>query len=200
MTYAVIEMGGKQYRVEKGDSVVVDRVDAKEGAKVTARAVLYAAGDKTVMDGPELDKVKVEAVVTEHIKGDKIRVFKYRPKKRYKRTVGHRSLLTRLEISDIRTGSARAKADEKPKADAEAEKPKAEAAEPKAEAAKAKAETAKPKAETAKAKTEAAKPKAPAKPKAEAAKPKAAKPAAAKKKAPANKAAPKKPAAKKKDS
>jgi large subunit ribosomal protein L21 len=170
VTYAVIEMGGKQYRVEKGDSVVVDRVDAKEGAKVTARAVLYAAGDKTVMDGPELDKVKVEAVVTEHLKGDKIRVFKYRPKKRYRRTVGHRSLLTRLEISDIRTGSARAKADEKPKA--EAEKPKAEAA----------------------------KPKASTKPKAEAAKPKAAKPAAAKKKAAAKKAAPKKPAAKKKDS
>jgi large subunit ribosomal protein L21 len=191
VTYAVIEMGGKQYRVEKGDSVVVDRVDAKEGAKVTARAVLYAAGDKTVMDGPELDKVKVEAVVTEHIKGDKIRVFKYRPKKRYRRTVGHRSLLTRLEISDIRTGSARAKADEKPKA---------EAAKPKAETAKPKAETAKPKAETAKPKTEAAKPKAPAKPKAETAKPKAAKPAAAKKKAAAKKAAPKKPANKKKDS
>jgi large subunit ribosomal protein L21 len=192
MTYAVIEMGGKQYRVEKGDSVVVDRVDAKEGAKVTARAVLYAAGDKTVMDGPELDKVKVEAVVTEHIKGDKIRVFKYRPKKRYRRTVGHRSLLTRLEISDIRTGSARAKADEKPKADATDEKPKAEA--------KPKAETAKPKAATAKPKAEAAKPKAEAKPKADAAKPKAAKPAAAKKKAAAKKAAPKKPAAKKKGS
>jgi large subunit ribosomal protein L21 len=191
VTYAVIEMGGKQYRVEKGDSVVVDRVDAKEGAKVTARAVLYAAGDKTVMDGPELDKVKVEAVVTEHIKGDKIRVFKYRPKKRYRRTVGHRSLLTRLEISDIRTGSARAKADEKPKT---------EAAKPKAETAKPKTETAKPKTETAKPKTEAAKPKAPAKPKAEAAKPKAAKPAAAKKKAAAKKAAPKKPANKKKDS
>jgi len=190
MTYAVIEMGGKQYRVEKGDSVVVDRVDAKEGAKVTARAVLYAAGDKTVMDGPELDKVKVEAVVTEHIKGDKIRVFKYRPKKRYKRTVGHRSLLTRLEISDIRTGSARAKADEKPKAESADEKPKAEA-KPKAETAKPKAETAKPKAEAAKPKTEA---------KAEAEKPKAAKPAAAKKKAAAKKAAPKKPAAKKKDS
>ena len=78
MNYAVIEMGGKQYRVEKGDSVVVDRLDAEEGAKVTARAVLFAAGDKTVMDGPELDKVKVEAVVAEHLKGEKIRVFKYR--------------------------------------------------------------------------------------------------------------------------
>jgi len=122
MTYAVIEMGGKQYRVEKGDSVVVDRVDAKEGAKVTARAVLYAAGDKTVMDGPELDKVKVEAVVTEHIKGDKIRVFKYRPKKRYRKRQGHRSLLTRLEIKDIKGPAKRAAAKkEEPKKEEKAE-------------------------------------------------------------------------------
>jgi large subunit ribosomal protein L21 len=140
MSYAVIELGGKQYRVEKGDSVVVDRVDAKEGSKVTARAVLFAAGEKTVMDGPDLDKVKVEAVVAEHLKGEKIRVFKYRPKKRYRRTMGHRSLLTRLEISDIRTGAA------KPKADAA----KAAPAKPKAEAGKASA--AKPKAAAAKKK------------------------------------------------
>lgn len=156
MSYAVIEMGGKQYRVEKGDSVVVDRLDAKEGAKVTARALLYAAGDKTVLDGPDLDKVKVEAVVTEHLKGEKIRVFKYRAKKRYRRTMGHRSLLTRLEISDIRFGAARAKADTEKAA---APKPKADAAKPKAQAAKPKAETAKPKAETAKPKAPAAKPK-----------------------------------------
>jgi large subunit ribosomal protein L21 len=188
MTYAVIEMGGKQYRVEKGDSVVVDRIDAKEGAKVSARPILYAAGDKTVMDGPDLAKVKVDAVVTEHLKGEKIRVFKYRPKKRYRRTIGHRSLLTRLEISDIRLGAARAKAE--PAKDAEA-KPKAEAAKPKTEAAKPKTE--------AKPKTAAAKPKAgAAKPKAETAK---AKPAAAKAKPAASKAKPgaakKKPAPKK---
>jgi len=151
MNYAVIELGGKQYRVEKGDSVVVDRLDAKEGAKVTARALLYKAGDKTVLDGPDLDKVKVEAVVAEHIKGEKIRVFKYRAKKRYRRTMGHRSLLTRLEISDIKMGAARPKieaakeAAAKPKADAGAAKPKAEPAKPKAEAAKPKPAAAKKK-------------------------------------------------------
>jgi large subunit ribosomal protein L21 len=134
LNYAVIELGGKQYRVEKGDSVVVDRLDAQEGAKVTARAVLYKAGDK----------VKVEAVVTEHLKGEKIRVFKYRAKKRYRRTMGHRSLLTRLEISDIKMGAA------KPKADAA--KPKAEAAKPKTEAAKPKPGTARPKPAAAKKK------------------------------------------------
>jgi large subunit ribosomal protein L21 len=160
MTYAVIEMGGKQYRVEKGDSVVVDRVDAKEGATVTARALLYADGKNAVLDGPELDKVKVEAVVAEHLKGEKIRVFKYRPKKRYRRTMGHRSLLTRLEISDIKTGAAKAKAEPaKPKA---AAKPKAETAKPKAEAAKPKAAAAKPATAKKKAAPKKAAPKKPA--------------------------------------
>jgi large subunit ribosomal protein L21 len=100
--YAIIEMGGKQYRVEKGDSVVVDRVNAEKGAKVSPRAVAFAGGEKTVLDGSELDKVKVEAIVAEHLKGEKIRVFKYRPKKRYRKSAGHRSLLTRLEIADIK--------------------------------------------------------------------------------------------------
>jgi large subunit ribosomal protein L21 len=109
MAYAIIEMGGKQYRVEKGDSVIVDRVAADEGAKVSPRALLYA-GDgnrKPVIDGADLDKVKVDAVVAEHLKGDKIRVFKYRPKKRYRKTQGHRSLLSRLEIRDIKGPTAR---------------------------------------------------------------------------------------------
>jgi len=108
LAYAIIEMGGKQYRVEKGDSVLVDRVAADEGAKVSPRALLYA-GDgsrKPVIEGPDLAKVKVEAVVAEHLKGDKIRVFKYRPKKRYRKTQGHRSLMSRLEIRDIKPPSA----------------------------------------------------------------------------------------------
>jgi large subunit ribosomal protein L21 len=102
MNYAIIELGGKQYRVEKGDSVVVDRIDAKEGAKLSPRALLYRSEKTAVLEGPELQKVRVEAVVAEHLKGEKVRVFKYRPKKRYRRRAGHRSLLTRLEISDIK--------------------------------------------------------------------------------------------------
>jgi large subunit ribosomal protein L21 len=117
MAYAIIEMGGKQYRVEKGDSVVVDRVAAEEGAKITPRALLYADGpQKTVFEGADLGKIKVEAVVAEHLKGEKIRVYKYRPKKRYRKTQGHRSHLSRLEIRDIKGPAARSS---KPKQDAE---------------------------------------------------------------------------------
>jgi large subunit ribosomal protein L21 len=108
MAYAIIEMGGKQYRVEKGDSVVVDRVREKEGATLSPRTLLYGGhGDKhTVFEGADLEKVKVEAVVAEHLKGEKIRVFKYRPKKRYRKTQGHRSHLSRIEIRDIKPPSA----------------------------------------------------------------------------------------------
>ena len=109
MTYAIIEMGGKQYRVEEGDSVLVDRVGADEGAKVSPRALLFADGKNAVMDGAELGKVKVEAVVAEHLRGPKIRVATYRPKKRHRRQMGHRSALSRLEIKKI-TGPSAAKA------------------------------------------------------------------------------------------
>ena len=111
--YAIVKTGGKQYRVEKGDSVLVDRVGEKEGAKLSPRALLYS-GDgagKAVIEGADLDKVKVEAVVAEHLKGEKIRVFKYRAKKRYRKTQGHRSLLSRVEIRDIKGPSAGKPAD-----------------------------------------------------------------------------------------
>lgn len=109
MAYAIIEMGGKQYRVEKGDSVLVDRVREDEGAKLSPRALLYSGDgdDQTVFEGADLDKVTIEAVVAEHLKGEKIRVFKYRPKKRYRKTQGHRSLLSRLEIREIKGPAAR---------------------------------------------------------------------------------------------
>jgi large subunit ribosomal protein L21 len=109
LDYAIIELGGKQYRVEKGGSVLVDRVDAKEGSKLSPKAILYRSAKTAVIDGADLDKVKVEAVVAEHLKGPKLRIFKYRPKKRYRRRAGHRSLLTRLEISDIKGPAAAAR-------------------------------------------------------------------------------------------
>ena len=110
MAYAVIDIGGKQYRVEEGDSVLVDRVGADEGAKLSPRAVLFADGKSAVMDGADLGKVKVDAVVAEHLRGPKLRVNTYRPKKRFKRRMGHRSELSRLEIKKISGPSAAKKA------------------------------------------------------------------------------------------
>ena len=108
MPYAVIRTGGKQYRVEKGDSIVVDRMSADEGEKVALEPMLYADGDKSVLAGPDLGKVKVEATVTGHERGKKIHVLKFKPKRGYKRRSGHRSDLTRLEIGDIKVAARRA--------------------------------------------------------------------------------------------
>ena len=108
-TYAVIESGGKQYKVEKGSSLLVDRLSAKEGDKVALRAVMFR--DKEVVAEPkQLEKVKVEATVAEHLRGPKIKVFKYKPKKGYRRRAGHRSELTRLEVVEVKMGAAKAKA------------------------------------------------------------------------------------------
>jgi large subunit ribosomal protein L21 len=99
-TYAVIESGGKQYKVEEGTSLLVDRLDAKEGDKVALRPVLFRGDD--VVAGKDLEKVKVEAKVTEHLRGPKIKVFKYKAKKGYRRRAGHRSELTRLEVTKLK--------------------------------------------------------------------------------------------------
>ncbi|MEA2398803.1 MAG: large subunit ribosomal protein [Thermoleophilaceae bacterium] len=102
--YAIVKVGGKQYRVEKGDSLVVDRLREDEGAKVALQPLLFAGDgkDKTVFERDELAKIKVEAVVTGHERGKKIHVLKFKPKRGYKRRSGHRSELTRLEIKDIK--------------------------------------------------------------------------------------------------
>ena len=107
--YAVVESGGKQYKVEEGTSLLVDRLDAKEGDKVALRA-----GDVPRRRGrspapKELEKVKVEATVAEHLRGPKIKVFKYKAKKGYRRRAGHRSELTKLEVTELKVGKAAAK-------------------------------------------------------------------------------------------
>ena len=105
--YAVVESGGKQYKVEKGTSLLVDRLSAKEGDKVALRAVMFR--DKEVVAEPkELEKVKVEATVAEHLRGPKVKVFKYKPKKGYRRRAGHRSELTKLEVTEIKMAARKA--------------------------------------------------------------------------------------------
>ena len=100
--YAIVKTGGKQYRVEKGDSIVVDRLRADEGAKLNLDPLLFVDGDNSVFEGADLEKVKVEAVVRGHERGPKIRVLKYKPKRGYRKRTGHRSELTRLEIGEIK--------------------------------------------------------------------------------------------------
>jgi large subunit ribosomal protein L21 len=118
-SYAIIESGGKQYRAEKGAELVVDRLREDEGAKVNLRAVMFRGdGEVVVTGGGDLEKVKVEAKVAEHLRGEKIRVFKYRAKKGYRKRAGHRSELTRLEVTDVKMLS-RKPAAKKPAADKE---------------------------------------------------------------------------------
>ena len=138
-TYAIIESGGKQYRAEKGGTLVVDRLKADEGAKVNLRAVMFRGDKDVLIGGSDLEKVKVEATVTGHERGEKIRVFKYRAKKGYRKRAGHRSELTRLEVTEVKLltrkpaapKSSPAKKDEPaPKDEAATEKPKTPAKKP----------------------------------------------------------------------
>jgi large subunit ribosomal protein L21 len=108
MSYAIVRVGGKQYRVEEGDSIVVDRLSAGEGDKVDLEPLLFADSDKAVFEGAALGKVKVQATVTGHERGKKIQGLKFKPKRGYKRRFGHRSQLTRLEISSIKEQARRA--------------------------------------------------------------------------------------------
>lgn len=103
--YAVVETGGKQYKVEQGTSLLVDRLDAREGDKVALRPVLYRDGEVLAVPA-DLEKVEVEATVAEHLRGPKVKVFKYKAKKGYRRRAGHRSELTRLEVTSLKAGKA----------------------------------------------------------------------------------------------
>ncbi len=181
MSYAIVKSGGKQYRVEKGDTLLVDRLRDDTGAKVALEALLFKGEDKddAVFAGDDLGKVKVEATIVEHVRGKKIHGLKFKPKRGYKRRYGHRSELTRLEIGEIKLLSR--------KPAAKAAEPKAEA-KPEAKPAPTPAEDA-PKGEVAEPAAKP-KPKAPAKAAATGDKPAAKKPAA-------KKPAAKKPAAKK---
>jgi large subunit ribosomal protein L21 len=100
--YAIVESGGQQFRVEKGTELVVNRMPDDEGAKVLLRPVAFMGGDNVVAAGDDLEKVKVEAKVAEHMRGPKLTVFKYKAKKGYRRRAGHRQDQTRLEVTEVK--------------------------------------------------------------------------------------------------
>ncbi len=106
--YAIIEACGKQYKVTKGDVVFFEKLDAEEGKKVTFDNVVLYSDDKKVQVGnPYVKGIKVEGKVISHGKGKKILVFKYKAKKNYRRTQGHRQPFTKVEITGIKLPAAK---------------------------------------------------------------------------------------------
>lgn len=100
--YAIIEACGKQYKVQKGDVVFFEKLDTEEGKKVTFdKVVLVSDEGKVQVGAPYVDGAKVEGKVVSHGKGKKIIVFKYKAKKNYRRTRGHRQPYTKVEITSI---------------------------------------------------------------------------------------------------
>ena len=104
--YAIVKTGGKQYRVEEGTTLLVERLAADEGATVDL-VPLLVAGDGEPRLGAELDGVSVQAEVLGHLRGPKLRVFKFKPKRGYKRRTGHRQELTRIRVTSIAASRAK---------------------------------------------------------------------------------------------
>src|SRR3979490_1236471 len=101
--YAIVETGGKQYRVKPGDTVAVERLTGEPGETLDLGRVLLVGGngDQARVGSPGVEGAVVRAEVVEHIRGEKIIVFRYKSKVRYRRKTGHRQSLTRLRITDI---------------------------------------------------------------------------------------------------
>ena len=100
--YAVVETGGKQYRVQEGDRLLVERLDAPADGEVTLDRVLLISDGETCRVGtPVVDGARVVARVEKHLRGRKITVFTDKPKKNYRRKMGHRQELTRIRIEKI---------------------------------------------------------------------------------------------------
>src|SRR2546423_10836503 len=124
--YAIVKTGGKQYRVERGQSLLVERLRVDDGASVQLEPLLYVDGS-TVVDS-DLSGVTVEARVVGHERGPKLRIVKFKPKRGYKRRTGHRQELTRLEVTEIKVASrGRRRAAAPAAAEAEAPAPASEA-------------------------------------------------------------------------
>ena len=100
--YAVIKTGGKQYRVQQGDVIFVEKIDAQADEQVTFEEVLLVGdGDAAKIGTPVVAGAKVEGKVLAQVKGEKITIYKYKSKKDYHRKAGHRQQYTKVEITSI---------------------------------------------------------------------------------------------------
>ena len=107
MSYAVIKTGGKQYRVQEGQTLLVERLPDEPGATVELTPLLLAGDGDPVMAAADLAKASVKAEIVGHERGPKLRIFKFKPKRGYRRRTGHRQELTRLKVTGISSGRKR---------------------------------------------------------------------------------------------
>lgn len=106
--FAVIKTGGKQYKVEKGQTLEIERLDSEQGSTITFDDILLIGeGESTKVGTPNVEGASVSGKIVDHIRGEKIRVFKMKAKKRYQKTQGHRQELTVVEITDIKESGAK---------------------------------------------------------------------------------------------
>ncbi len=96
--YAVVEVGGRQYRVSPGDEIYVEKLDAAAGSQIKLPALLVSDDEGVVVGKPFVAGREIAAEVVNDEKGDKLIVFKYKPKKRYRKKIGHRQTYTKLKI------------------------------------------------------------------------------------------------------
>ncbi|ARV09856.1 50S ribosomal protein L21 [Winogradskyella sp. PC-19] len=148
--YAIVEIAGHQFKVEKDQKVFVNRLQTEEGKKVNFDNVLLIGdGDNTTIGAPAIDGAQVSAKVLKHLKGDKVIVFKKKRRKGYRVKNGHRQSLTEIVIESIKASGAKKAAPKKETKKAEPKKVEAKAAAPKAEKAAPKKAAAKPAAKKA---------------------------------------------------
>ncbi len=102
--YAVIKSGGKQYKVQEGDTIRVEKIDAEEGGDINLEQVLMVAdGDNVSVGAPMVQGASVAAKVASHGRGAKIKVIKFKRRKHHRKQMGHRQAYTELEITGINT-------------------------------------------------------------------------------------------------
>ena len=108
--YAIFETGGKQYKAAKDDIVFVEKLDLEPGKAVSFDALMVSDGDKVQIGTPIVKGVKVKAKVIEHGKEKKVVIFKYKPKRNYRKKQGHRQPFTKIKITSIATAKEKEEA------------------------------------------------------------------------------------------